>query len=189
MFKCSIMLKISKNFGFDNDLRFTLANAKCENKEVQHYLTPEILNCFKFTPILKNTKLAHGQLSFTPPRDRNLCVKILPVLKESSHVDIPSDQLIQAVLHDICNKKDCYGRCELDEIPAMDNKGATNGRIENVVVEFSSPNIAKPFHAGHLRSTVIGRFVSNISRWFHQRVTSINFLGDWGTQFGQTRCS
>lgn len=52
-------------------------------------------------------------------------------------------------------------------------------------MEFSSPNIAKPFHVGHLRSTIIGNFLSNLLQHHHgHNVTRLNFLGDWGTQFG-----
>ncbi|XP_043931233.1 probable arginine--tRNA ligase, mitochondrial [Protopterus annectens] len=55
---------------------------------------------------------------------------------------------------------------------------------ENVVVEFSSPNIAKRFHVGHLRSTIIGNFISNLKEVLGSHVTRINYLGDWGMQFG-----
>ncbi|KAK3086277.1 hypothetical protein FSP39_016214 [Pinctada imbricata] len=53
-----------------------------------------------------------------------------------------------------------------------------------VLVEYSSPNIAKPFHAGHLRSTIHGDCISNLYEAHGCRVTRINYLGDWGTQFG-----
>ena len=55
---------------------------------------------------------------------------------------------------------------------------------KHVIVEFSSPNIAKPFHAGHLRSTIIGSFLANVHEACGWKVTRMNYLGDWGKQFG-----
>lgn len=52
------------------------------------------------------------------------------------------------------------------------------------IVEFSSPNIAKPFHVGHLRSTIIGNFLSNLFTRTNNQVIKMNYLGDYGTQFG-----
>lgn len=63
--------------------------------------------------------------------------------------------------------------------------GSTNiGEGKNVIVEFSSPNIAKPFHIGHIRTTVIGNALYNIYKYLGYNTTGINHLGDYGTQFG-----
>lgn len=59
------------------------------------------------------------------------------------------------------------------------------GDKKKVIVEFSSPNIAKPFGIGHLRSTIIGNSISNIMEFTGHSVKRINYLGDWGTQFGK----
>jgi arginyl-tRNA synthetase len=58
------------------------------------------------------------------------------------------------------------------------------GHKKKVIVEFSSPNIAKEFHTGHLRSTIIGAFIANLYENAGWDVVRINYLGDWGKQFG-----
>ena len=63
-------------------------------------------------------------------------------------------------------------------------KDAKHSKIR-VVVEYSSPNIAKPFSVGHLRSTIIGDAVANLYAALGYNVTRVNHLGDWGTQFGK----
>lgn len=55
---------------------------------------------------------------------------------------------------------------------------------KKMIVEFSSPNIAKPFHAGHLRSTIIGGFLANLYEGAGWDVVRMNYLGDWGKQYG-----
>lgn len=63
--------------------------------------------------------------------------------------------------------------------------GCTNDfKDRTVLIEFSSPNIAKPFHVGHLRSTIIGNFLRNLYKMMGANTIAINYLGDWGTQFG-----
>ena len=55
--------------------------------------------------------------------------------------------------------------------------------LKKLIVEFSSPNIAKEFHAGHLRSTIIGGFLSNLYEGTGWDVVRVNYLGDWGSMF------
>ena len=55
---------------------------------------------------------------------------------------------------------------------------------KTVVIDFSSPNVAKPMHVGHIRSTIIGDCLARVMRFLGYLVVGINFLGDWGTQFG-----
>ena len=80
--------------------------------------------------------------------------------------------LTKVVLEEIENKKEKYG-------------ANNSGEGKNILVEYSSPNIAKPFHIGHLRNTVIGSALYNIYKFLGYNTTGINHLGDYGTQFGK----
>lgn len=73
---------------------------------------------------------------------------------------------------------------------ASENYGkSSEGEGKTVIVEFSSPNIAKPFHIGHLFSTAVGNSLSKIYAFLGYKVERINHLGDWGTQFGKLICA
>lgn len=61
----------------------------------------------------------------------------------------------------------------------------TIGKGKSICIDFSAPNIAKPFHVGHLRSTVIGNALYRINEFLGYECIGINHLGDWGTQFGK----
>ncbi len=76
------------------------------------------------------------------------------------------------------------------DVRAMLSKGASYGSSnigngKTIVIDYSSPNIAKPFHIGHLRSTVIGQSIKNIFNFSGYTCVGVNHLGDWGTQFGK----
>ena len=61
---------------------------------------------------------------------------------------------------------------------------ATVARPRTFVIDYSAPNVAKPMHVGHIRSTVIGDALARILRFLGHTVITDNHLGDWGTQFG-----
>ena len=74
----------------------------------------------------------------------------------------------------------------LKEIDAQEEYGKSEfGKGKNIVIDYSAPNIAKPFHIGHLRSTVIGGALYNIYQYLGYHTIGINHLGDYGTQFGK----
>jgi arginyl-tRNA synthetase len=72
-----------------------------------------------------------------------------------------------------------------DVLVAVKEKKSREVKRQKVIIEYSSPNIAKRMHVGHLRSTFIGHCLDNLFRYLGYEVISDNHLGDWGTQFGQ----
>ena len=84
---------------------------------------------------------------------------------------INKEILVEEVLNEMSEDKE-YGK-------------STIGNGKNIVIDYSAPNIAKPFHIGHLRSTVIGAALYKIYKYLGYNVTGINHLGDYGTQFGK----
>ena len=84
---------------------------------------------------------------------------------------INKEKLMESTLNEILNKDVRYGSSDM-------------GNGKTVIVEYSSPNIAKPFHIGHIRTTVIGNALYKIYSFLGFDTVSINHLGDYGTQFG-----
>ncbi len=109
-------------------------------------------------------------------------------LKEKIEADenIEKVEIVGGYLNFYINKL-LLAKTVLEEIENAGEKYGSNvsGKGKTVLVEYSSPNIAKPFHIGHLRNTVIGSALYNIYKYLGYNTISINHLGDYGTQFGK----
>ncbi len=81
-------------------------------------------------------------------------------------------EIARQLIWEVLRKKQNFGKSSL-------------GNRKKVVVEFSSPNIGKPFGIGHLRSTIIGNSIANICEFVGFKPIRLNYLGDWGAQFGK----
>ena len=88
------------------------------------------------------------------------------------NVYFASDALSEHILNEIRTAGDKYGSPD-------------NGHGKTVVLDYSSPNVAKPFHIGHLGTTVIGHSLKLLHEFAGYKCVGINHLGDWGTQFGK----
>jgi arginyl-tRNA synthetase len=73
---------------------------------------------------------------------------------------------------------------QLQVVAADDRLAVSRVEPKTIVIDYSSPNVAKPLHVGHLRSTIIGDALAKLLRFLGHRVITDNHLGDWGTQFG-----
>ena len=91
----------------------------------------------------------------------------------NAYVNFYSDKAFiqNQVLNEVLKEKEDYGKKQI-------------GTGKTVTIDFSAPNIAKPFHIGHIRSTVIGDAIRNIYQALGYNTVGINYLGDYGTQFG-----
>ena len=88
------------------------------------------------------------------------------------NIKIANSYFENKVLPEILEKKESYGAPDM-------------GKGKTVVIDYSSPNVAKPFHIGHLGTTVIGHAIKMLHEFAGYKCVGINHLGDWGTQFGK----
>ena len=137
------------------------------NKEMGDYAFP----CFKLAKIFRKAPNAIAE---------DLAGKIQPtddinkIINLGGYVNffVNKESLAKKVINQVLSEKENYGKSDF-------------GKGKTVVVEFSSPNIAKPFHIGHVRTTVIGNALSKIYQSQGYHVEKLNHLGDYGTQFGK----
>lgn len=93
------------------------------------------------------------------------------VVKGYLNFYLEREGIVASVLQNILEQGECYGTSHI-------------GEGKNIIVEYSSPNIAKPFHLGHFRNTVLGNTLYQLYQELGYHVIGINHLGDWGRQFG-----
>ena len=137
------------------------------NKEMGDYAFP----CFKLAKIFRKAPNAIAE---------DLAGKIQPtddinkIINLGGYVNffVNKESLAKKVINQVLSEKENYGKSDF-------------GKGKTVVVEYSSPNIAKPFHIGHVRTTVIGNALSKIYQSQGYHVEKLNHLGDYGTQFGK----
>ena len=118
--------------------------------------------------------------------------KAPPIIAQELKSELSSDEMIERVdavggyLNFFFNRSAFMADTVNAARTAGENWGKSDiGNGKTVLVEYSSPNIAKPFHIGHLFSTAVGNSLAKIYKFLGYDVQSLNHLGDWGTQFGK----
>lgn len=153
-----------------------------ENEEIKSYIEvpKDVKNgdyafpCFRLAKVLKKAPLVIAQeikekIEFEGIK--NDSIKQIEIAGGYLNFYINKNIITQNVINEIANEKE-YGRSKI-------------GEGKNIVIDYSAPNIAKPFHIGHLKTTVIGGALYNIYKYLGYNVTGVNHLGDYGTQFGK----
>lgn len=136
------------------------------NKELGDYAFP----CFVLAKQLKKAPVAIAQDLAGTLEKTDMLQDIVPT---GPYVNFKLDRTLYSknTIETVLQEKERYGSNEV-------------GKGKTAVVEFSSTNIAKPFHIGHIRSTVIGNVIRNLYHFSGYKTVAINYLGDYGTQFG-----
>lgn len=153
---------------------------KIEWEELENYLEvpPDTklgdyaFPCFKLAKTLKKAPPAIATEIKENIEIENTAIEKIEVVGGYLNIFINKKMLVQNVLKEIDEKRDKYGISNI-------------GEGKTAVIEYSSPNVAKPFHIGHLRTTVIGGALYKIYNALGYNTVGINYLGDWGLQFGK----
>lgn len=164
--------------------------------EVLHHVLQDELSVDEIIKLLEKPKSdEHGDLAFPAFQLAKVFRKAPQEIAEdlADQIKDPLIDQVQAVgpyLNFFLNRK-AVGQAIVKEVRHAGSAfGEQNiGENENVILDMSSPNIAKPMSMGHLRSTVIGNALSNIYQKVNFNTVKINYLGDWGTQFGKLICA
>lgn len=123
----------------------------------------------------------------------------MPLAKKSKAVprELAQKMVDEVQLDDLCETVEVAGpgfinlKLRIDWLEQQAREIVTDNRLgvqqvepKKIVIDYSSPNVAKPMHVGHLRSSVIGNCLESVLRFLGHEVISDNHIGDWGTQFG-----
>lgn len=130
------------------------------------------LPCFRFSKLLRKAPVIIAEEIAKSIVD--LPYPIVSVVALNGYVNFVTDKLYTAkkVLNEVLSKREHYG-------------DSTLGAGQTICIDYSSINIAKPFHIGHLLTTVIGGALYRVYNKLGYKSVGINHLGDWGTQFGK----
>ena len=127
--------------------------------------------CFKLAKVLKKSPV----MIATEIREKISPDEYIEKIEDKAgylNFYINNEQLVKEVLLEINTEKENFGK-------------SNEGNGKNIVIDYSSPNIAKPFHIGHLRTTLIGSALYKIYKYLGYNTIGVNHLGDYGTQFGK----
>ena len=165
-FKQEIAEKISKVTGIEKEeIEGYIEIPKDDNNG--DYAFP----CFRLAKTMKKAPQAIAEEIKEKIELDNEIIEKVEVLSGYINFYINKSLLIKEVLGELSKEKE-FGKSEL-------------GKGKNIIVEYSAPNIAKPFHIGHLRTTLIGNSLYRVYKYLGYNTTGINHLGDYGTQFGK----
>ena len=128
--------------------------------------------CFKLAKTLKKAPPIIATEIKENMKIENTVINNIEVVSGYLNIFVNKKTIIENVFKEIDERKERYGYSKI-------------GEGKTVVIEYSSPNVAKPFHIGHLRTTVIGGALYKIYNSLGYNTVGINYLGDWGLQFGK----